>query len=89
MELIWYYLIFAVSTGLVNCIFLLAPVIALARAEGVRNVFTYNTKIAYTVYFFISTLIAPLTILPILVDSVGARFREGLARTILAEDPEI
>lgn len=82
----WYYIIFAVSTGIVSCRYLLYPVVQQARERGIKNVFTNNTSIAYAVYILISMVIAPVMVLPLLVNSASDNFKRGLERTVLEQD---
>ena len=77
-----YYIIFALATSIFALIDIFMPVLREAREFGVRNVLTENPKLSYAVYFCISTLIAPLIILPVLVPSMNARFRNSLANLV-------
>lgn len=80
--MIEYYIIFALATSIFALIDVFMPVLQEARDFGVQNVLTENPKLSYFVYVCISTLIAPLIILPLLVPSMNARFRASLANLV-------
>lgn len=86
MGLIEYYLIFALATSLFALLDIFYPTMKQAQAEGVDNTLTQNPKLSYFVYLCITTIIAPLVFLPLLVPSLNERFREGIAKTVYAED---
>lgn len=83
MEIIQYYLIFALTTGITSCILFLAPAVALARDMGVANSFTENTWLSYLIYTFITTLFAPFSVLPIFIPDFSERFKNGIERAVL------
>jgi hypothetical protein len=83
MGLIEYYIIFALTTGLSSCYLFLVPAINKAKAEGVINSFTTNTKLSYLVYILSTAIFAPLTIFPIIFNSSGNKFMTGIERVVL------
>jgi len=86
MGLIEYYLIFAFATSLFALIDIFYPTLKQAQAEGIDNTLTQNPKLSYFVYVCITTVIAPVVFLPLLVPSLNERFREGIAKTVYAAD---
>jgi len=77
-----YYIIFALATSIFALIDVFMPVLKEAKEFGVRNVLTENPKLSYFIYVCISTLIAPLIVLPLLVPSMNTRFRNSLANLV-------
>lgn len=86
MGLIEYYLIFAISTAIVALLDFFNPALADAEADGIKNVFTENPKLAKFVYFILTILMAPLIIMPLLVPSMNERFR--LSLTLIIREAE-
>jgi uncharacterized membrane protein YdjX (TVP38/TMEM64 family) len=86
MGLIEYYLIFALTTSLFALIDIFYPTLKRAQAEGVDNTLTQNPKLSYFVYVCITTIIAPLVFLPLIIPSLNQRFREGIEKTVYAAD---
>lgn len=77
-----YYIIFALATSIFALIDVFMPVLREAQEFGVKNTLTENPKLSYFVYLCISTLIAPMLVLPLLVPSMNARFRASLANMV-------
>ena len=77
-----YYIIFALATSIFALIDVFMPVLKEAKEFGVRNVLTENPKLSYFVYFCISTIIAPMLVIPLLVPSMNIRFRASLANLV-------
>jgi len=86
MGLIEYYLIFAFTTSIFALIDVFGPILSKAREDGISNVLTENPKLSILVYLCITTLIAPLVILPLLIPSMNARFRDSLATTVREQE---
>jgi hypothetical protein len=89
MELIGYYLLFALSIAISACYFWFWPLLQTARNSGIENSFTQYPKISTVVYILVSALVAPLLIPPMFSQEMALRFEEGLKREILKPDPEI
>jgi uncharacterized membrane protein YdjX (TVP38/TMEM64 family) len=83
MEIIEFYLLFAITTGITSCVLFLAPAVAIAREIGVENSFTENTWLSYLIYIIITSITAPFAILPIFIPSFGERFKIGLERAVM------
>jgi hypothetical protein len=83
MELMEYYIIFALTTGLTSCYLFLIPAINKAKEQGVINSFTTNTKLSYLIYTLTSAIFAPLTIFPIIFNTSGIKFMMGIERVVL------
>lgn len=86
MGLIEYYLIFALTTSIMALIDVFLPTLNQARRDGIKNVLTENPKLSVVVYLVLTSIIAPLILLPLLVPSMNVRFRESLTATIRADD---
>ena len=86
MGLIEYYFIFALTTSIFALIDIFLPILNEARAAEVNNVLTENPKLSCLVYFCISTIMAPLLILPMLVPSMNERFRNTMHKVINEEE---
>jgi hypothetical protein len=86
MELIGYYLLFAFSTSITACIFWFWPLLKKAQAQGVYNTFTEYPKTSTVVYILVSSVVAPLLVLPLLSDRMAEQFQAGLAREIFKQD---
>ena len=82
MSFIEYYIIFALTTSIFALFDVFIPVLAEATEAGVSNVLIQNPKLSCFVYFCLTTIIAPLVFLPILVPSMSVRFRESMLRVV-------
>ena len=83
MELIGYYLLFAFSTSITACYFWFWPLVQQARREQIANTFSEYPKTSVVIYILISTVVAPLLVLPLLSERMAEQFQSGLAREIL------
>ena len=86
MELIGYYLLFAFSTSITACIFWFWPLVQQARKSDIENTFTKYPKTSVVVYVLVSTVVAPLLVLPMFSERMAQQFSSGLAREILKQD---
>ena len=86
MELIGYYLLFALSTSITACYFWFWPLVQQARREQISNTFSQYPKTSTVVYIVVSTVAAPLLVLPLLSERMAEQFQAGLAREILKQD---
>jgi len=86
MGLIEYYFIFALATSLFALVDIFYPTLNRAKSEGVDNTLTQNPKLSYFIYVCITTIIAPLVFLPLLIPALNDRFREGIEKTVYAAD---
>ena len=83
MELIGYYLLFALSTSITACYFWFWPLVQQARREQISNTFAQYPKTSTVVYILVSTVVAPLLVFPLLSARMAEQFEAGLAREIL------
>jgi uncharacterized membrane protein YdjX (TVP38/TMEM64 family) len=83
MEIIEFYLLFAVTTGITSCVLFLAPAVALAKELNIDNSFTTNTWLSYLIYIIITTITAPFAVLPIFIPSFSERFTVGIRRAVM------
>ena len=83
MEIIEFYLLFAVTTGITSCVLFLAPAVALAKELNIDNSFTTNTWLSYLIYIIITTITAPFAVLPIFIPSFSERFTIGIRRAVM------
>ena len=86
MGVIEYYLLFALSTSITSWYLWYWPLVRKARETNINNSFTEYPKLSTVVYIFVSALIAPLLVLPLLFDHFGENFERGLAKEILKSD---
>jgi uncharacterized membrane protein len=86
MDLIDYYYLFALTTGITSCYEFLLPAIAKAKAEDISNSFTKRPILSCLVYTITTTIFAPFTIFPIIVMSTNAKFRLGVERVVMEQD---
>ena len=89
MELIGYYALFAFSTSITACIFWFWPLLKQAREAGIINTFTEYPKTSTVIYVLVSTVVAPLLVLPMFSERMGQQFSSGLAREILKPGEQI
>lgn len=85
MSLFELYLIFALATSIFGLIDVFIPILQEARNFGVVNVLTENPKLSYFVYFCLTALMAPIIVLPMLVPSMNARFRDSMTKIVNEE----
>jgi hypothetical protein len=86
MELISYYLLFALSTAIAACYLWFWPMVQQAKTQGVENSFTEYPVLSSVVYVLISTVVAPLLVPPMLSENIAQRFQAGLHREIFKQD---
>lgn len=86
MGLIGYYLLFALSASLTSCYVWYWPIIQKARAQNIVNTLTLNPVLGLVVYIVITTIAAPMIVMPLLVPSMSDRFVCGLEREMLKPD---
>lgn len=86
MGLIEYYIIFALATAIACWYEFYWPVMQEARSQGIENVTTNNPVLSSIVYIIISTIIAPVLIIPFLSTEKSELFRNGLRRGIFEKD---
>ncbi len=86
MELIGYYLLFALSTAITACYLWFWPMVQQARVAGIQNSFTEYPKISTLVYILVSAVVAPLLVPPMLSENMAKRFQAGLYREIFKQD---
>jgi hypothetical protein len=86
MGIIEYYLLFAFSTSITACYIWFYPLLQKARHNNVENGFTKNPKLSIVVYILVSTVVAPLLVLPLLFTKYAEAFERGLSKEILKQD---
>jgi hypothetical protein len=86
MDVIEYYLLFALSTSITACYIWFYPLLQKARANNIENGFTNNPKLSIVVYIVVSTIAAPFLVLPLLFTKYGEAFERGLSREMLKQD---
>lgn len=82
MSALTLYIIFALATGIAAWYELYWPLISAARGFGIRNDVTCAPVLGSVVFICITTLIAPVMIVAVLVPSIGARFRAGMTDAV-------
>jgi hypothetical protein len=83
MDLIDYYLIFALTTGISSCYEFLMPAITKAKDDNITNTFTQSPWLSYFIYTITTTIFAPFTIIPIVFMTANANFRRGVERVVM------
>jgi hypothetical protein len=86
MELIGYYLLFALSIAIAACYLWFWPMVQQAKTMGIQNSFTQYPKISTLVYILVSAVVAPLLLPPMLSETMAQRFQAGLHREIFKQD---
>lgn len=89
MELIGYYLLFALSISISACYFWFWPLVQEARAAKIKNSFTQYPVLSTIIYILISAVVAPLMVFPMFSAAMALRFEIGLRTEILKPDQEI
>lgn len=89
MELIGYYVLFACSLAISASYFWFWPILQEAKASGIQNSFTNYPTLSLIVYCLISTVVAPLLILPMVSSAAALQFEIGLRKEMLKPDQEI
>jgi hypothetical protein len=86
MGLIEYYVLFALSTSITACYLWFWPLLQKAKSQNIINSFTENPKLSTVIYVIISTLVAPILILPLLSSTLAEKFELGLSKEILKQE---
>jgi len=86
MDLIGYYLLFALSAAITACYVWFWPMLQQAKAKGISNELTNSPLLAILVFITITTLIAPIVILPLIIPGVDKSFASGLEREVMKQD---
>ena len=89
MELIGYYALFALSISLAATYLWFWPLLQQAKVQGVKNAFTGYPILSTIIYAMLSTVVAPILILPMFSNEMAERFRHGLEIEILKPDAKI
>lgn len=86
MGLIEYYLIFSLSTGIACWWLFYYRALQEVQHRGIKNEATQAPVIGSIVYILISTVIAPLLILPLVSKSAGEVFYDSTLSSLLEPD---
>jgi hypothetical protein len=86
MGLIEYYVLFALSTSITACYLWFWPLLQKAKSQNITNSFTENPKLSTVIYVIISTLVAPILILPLVSNTLAEKFELGLSKEILKQE---
>ena len=86
MGLIEYYVLFALSTSITACYLWFWPLLQKAKSQNITNSFTENPKLSTVIYVIISTLVAPILILPLVSNTLAQKFELGLSKEILKQE---
>jgi hypothetical protein len=86
MELLGWYILFAVTTGSASVLEILNPVLEIISNNALEeNIYEYK-YISRFVFFLMATALAPMFIFACLIPDVGERARIGLLIGISAKD---
>jgi uncharacterized BrkB/YihY/UPF0761 family membrane protein len=80
-----FYAIFALTTALTGCFSLMRPALEKIRETHPLNNIAQSPFLAYTVFFIISLLFAPVMLVAIFVGKSNEKFIDTFARTITEE----
>jgi hypothetical protein len=78
MEVIYWYILFAVTTSFASMYELFIPVMQMLEVKEPNNNVIEYKWIAYASFFLFSVLMAPLILPSCIIPSIGNRFREAL-----------
>ena len=82
VSLVYWYLLFAVTTSFASMYELFIPVMQeLSKLNPDNNVVRYRT-ITYITFFLLAIMCAPLILPSCIVPSIGSRFRESLMKSL-------
>lgn len=80
MQVLWFYLLFALTTSFTAHYELIFPVLDILEiSEPTNNVIVYKKTFIFCT-FLVALLLAPLIIFPSLVPSIGEHFRNGFLK---------
>lgn len=85
MGLIEYYIIFAVTTAIACWYDSFWPLVSEARSVGIVNEFTQHPLMSSIIFLILSSLAAPILIIPFLSAEKSERFRDGLRKSIFEQ----
>ncbi len=83
MSIFEFYILFCLTTALVACYELLAPVV---RKQKEANGKIENIVAIYVAFMCITILIAPIVFPSVIIPSFGESFRTSLAKGLFPED---
>ena len=86
MELIKYYIIFAFSISISSCYLWFWPLIKEAKNKSIVNGFTKHPVLSSTIYIIISSVVAPMLVLPMFNEDMAEGFKSGLRKEISKAD---
>jgi len=89
MTFVYFYIIFAIATGISATYELYWPLVKQAKYEGVKNEFTRSPYLCFVVFTCICTLLAPAVILVIFVPKLYQSAYIGLQTEIMRENPDL
>lgn len=82
MDLLILYLVFAIATSATLCSTAYLPTLKEAITLGIKNEFTESLYISTFVFFILGMLVAPASILAVLIPTMHDRFVIGLTNVI-------
>lgn len=86
MGVIEYYVLFAFSTSITACYLWFWPLLRKAKEQNVMNSFTENPILSTIIYIGISTIIAPILLMPLFSNDMAEKFERGLSKEILKQE---
>jgi hypothetical protein len=82
MDVIYWYVLFAVTTSFASMYELFVPVIQILEVKEPKHNMVEYKWLTYTTFFLFSILMAPLILPACIVPSMGVRFREALLTSL-------
>lgn len=86
MGVIECYVLFALSTSITACYLWFWPLLQKAKSQNITNSFTENPKLSTVIYIIISTVVAPILVLPLVSNTLAEKFELGLSKEILKQE---
>jgi hypothetical protein len=82
MGVIWFYLLFALTTAIAAHYELIAPVMREFALRNPEDNLVKHKWLSHGVMFLVGILVAPVLIFPTLIPSVGEAFRSVLVESL-------
>lgn len=82
MEIVFWYLLFSMTTSFAAMYELIIPVMHVLEKEDPKNSVVENKIIAYITFFLFGMLAAPLIVFSTIIPPFGTRFRNSLLKAL-------
>lgn len=82
MEVVYYYILFAITTSIASMYELVHPVLNKLKEINPKNNVVEYKYITYATFFILGILVAPFMLPATVVPSFGERFRNSLMQSL-------